>query len=166
MFQLVVIVMAVALASVLVVAGVPYFDSSTGMKLKTQHILQGEFEGIVSAASAYKNNHGGFLPPDNISALAGLLPNGSVPVLSEDRGVIWSLAAGSICLSRDNADAISDGVQKGINAFAQNIVKSQQGVNVFIGSSCTEASPSPVTSGMSFQDMVKNNQISIIFKGI
>jgi hypothetical protein len=166
MFQLVIVVMAVGLAALLVVGGMPYFDSSTGTKLKTQQILQGQLEGIVGAISSYKSSHGGFLPPNDITALQGLMPQGIVPTLPYDVNVRWSLSGGNLCLNRDNIDTAADGIKNGINAFAQNVVRSSAESTVYFGSSCSDPSPVLVTQGASFPEMVKNNQISIIFKGL
>ncbi len=165
MFQLVIVVIAVGLAALLVVGGMPYFDSSTGTKIKVQQILQGQYEAIISGISAYKSTHGGFLPPDNIIALKGLMPQGEIPSLSLDKELAWSLADGNLCLSRANSTAVSDGVKSGINTFVQNVVRSSVDNSVYSGNSCSDTSATLVGQGTSFDDLTKNGQVSIIFKG-
>lgn len=178
MFQLIAVVMAIAVTAFVVVGGVSYFNADTGTRIKTQQMLQGHFDGLATAISTYRSANNDFLA-DDIAALNGLLPGGSVPRLSTAPDAFnWSLAtlpaAGEgyrdvrvLCFSTTDIDAVSTGVMLGIASFLNNVMNTRGNTSVEAGAVCTASSAfsGPLTAD-DLRSKAQNSRLAIVFKGL
>lgn len=164
MFQLVTVVIAITLSAFVVIGGISYFNSDTGVRLQVQQSLNSQLEGISAAIGSYRSENNGFLPSSNIEAIAGNLPGGNIPKLSQDENLNWKLQGGNLCLERLNAGDMNDAVKAGITMFVANASRGRSAGLIKVGSSCTDTKAVVWDANSNAADLVKNNTVAIIFK--
>jgi hypothetical protein len=165
MFQLVTVVIAITLSAFVVIGGISYFNSDTGVRLQVQQSLNSQLEGISAAIGSYRSENNGFLPSSNIEVIAGNLPGGRIPKLSQDDGLNWRLEGGNLCLERLNASTMNAAVKAGTTMFVTNASRGRSAGLIKVGSSCTDTNATVWDAKVSnAADLVKNNTVAIIFE--
>ena len=164
MFQLVTVVIAITLSAFVVIGGISYFNSDTGVRLQVQQTLTSQLEGISAAIGSYRSENNGFLPSSNIDAIAGNLPGGRIPKLSQDEGLTWKLQGGNLCLERLNASSMNDAVKAGTAMFVANANRGRAAGLIKVGSSCSDINAVVWDANSNAAALVKNNTVAIIFK--
>lgn len=144
MAQLVMTVLAVALAALLMAGGVTYFSSDTGTRIETVNSLRAQHSAIMGALSSYRLANNGHVP-GSIGSFSGYMPEGEVPAFPRGDGIVsWKMSSilqGTdrrmvLCLERGPSPAGS-GIGSGIAAFVNETAKRYPG-EVRIGASCTD----------------------------
>lgn len=164
MFQLLTVVIAITLSAFVIIGGLSYFSSDTGVKLQVQQALNSQLEGISAAIVTYRSLNNGFLPSSNIEAIAGNLPGGKVPKIAQDEMLIWKLQDGNLCLERINAGHMNNAVKVGTAMFAAAASRSRPSGTVKVGSNCADNDAVAWSLSNNAEDVVKDNTIAIIFE--
>ncbi|TLX16875.1 hypothetical protein [Rhizobium sp. MHM7A] len=164
MFQLVTVVIAITLSAFVVIGGISYFNSDTGVRLQVQQSLNSQLEGIAAAIGSYRSENNGFLPSSNIDAIAGNLPGGKIPTLSQDDELKWKLQGGNLCLERLNSSDMNTAVKAGTTMFVSAASRARPAGTVKVGSSCTDSQAFVWDASSNAADLEKNNTIAVIFE--
>lgn len=157
MMQIVYVVMAVALASVLTLAGISYIDSGLGTRLVVARGLQGQMDIMSTALSSYRAANGGLSPPtgSNLETrLSGYLPNGVLPPLPQwAKGFVWTTVqiggVEALCVERPTGTLIGDDLAAGIVSFARTQAERRLPGGVLLGASCGTGTSDPADMGAS-----------------
>ena len=135
MSQILYVVMAISLASLLTFGGISYFNSDTSTRLIVSRGLISQYEAITSGISSYRLANNGLLP-ESIDQFKGYMHQGEVPSFGEKSDIyswtVGTLSGNSIaCVSipSDKSLAVSSAL-----AFAQD-AKSKK-ANPIVGESC------------------------------
>jgi len=163
MFQLVTVAIAITLAAFVIIGGISYFDSNTGVRLQVQQSLASHLEGIGAAIGSYRSANNGFLPSSNIQAIAGNLPGGEVPSVPQDDNLKWKLQGGNLCLERLNADDMNTAVKAGTALFVSAASRARPAGSVKVGRSCTDVDAVIWDANSNVSNLVQNNTIAVIF---
>jgi hypothetical protein len=164
MFQLVTVLIAITLSAFVIIGGLSYFNSDTGVRLQVQQALDSQLEGIGAAIGSYKSMNSGFLPSSNIEAIAGNLPGGRIPKITQDEALTWKIQGGNLCLERLNASGMNNAVKAGTTMFVSAASRSRPAGTVKVGSSCTDSHAVAWGLSNNISDIVKNNTIAVIFE--
>lgn len=85
MMHLIITVMAIALAALLTVGGIHYFDGGSGTRILVSRSFETQLDAISIAVSAYKASNNGMTPPTSAETvesdprIKGFLPWGKLP---------------------------------------------------------------------------------------
>jgi hypothetical protein len=163
MFQLVTVVISITLTAFVIIGGISYFNSDTGVRLQVQQTLSSQLEGIGAAIGSYRSENNGFLPSSNIDAIAGNLPGGKVPTLPQDVKMEWKLEGGNLCLERHNANEMNTAVKAGTTMFVSTASRARPSGSVKVGNGCADPHAVVWDASRNAADLEKNT-IAIIFE--
>lgn len=167
MFQLVTVVIAITLSAFVVIGGISYFNSDTGVRLQVQQTLGSHLEGLGAAIGSYRSANNGFLPSsdiDSIAVIAGNLPSGKIPTVSQDDKLKWKLQGGNLCLERLQANDMNSAVKAGTTMFVAAASRERPAGSVKVGRSCTDGQAVVWNASSNASDLEKDNIIAVIFE--
>jgi hypothetical protein len=164
MFQLITVVIAITLSAFVIIGGISYFNSDTGVRLQVQQTLASQLEGLSAAIGSYKSANNGFLPSSNIDAIAGNLPGGKIPKISQDEQLKWKIEGRNLCLERLNANNMNAAVRAGTTMFVSAASRARPEGSVKVGNSCGDKNATVWNSSSNSSDLQKNNTIAVIFE--
>lgn len=138
MMQIIYVVMAIALLSLVTLGGVSYFSSDAPLKALTSRGLVAQYETITAGIVSYRTANNG-ITPGSLDQFIGFLPEGRVkPFGPSARKFEWSVETPEgqqepvICLTLvdpGKADRAS------VNQFAAEVLK-RENVDITIGENC------------------------------
>jgi hypothetical protein len=144
MMQIVFVVMAVALGSIVTLGGMSYYDSGLGLRIGVARGLQAQMDIMNSALGTYRAANGGHFPPSGVSIeerLSGYLPNGMLPPLPRgSMGFVWRTIPvngnESLCVERPAGARIDPDVLHAVVSFAKTQAVRMPAGSVLLGNSC------------------------------
>lgn len=92
MMQLVLTVLAIALAALLAVGGINYFSTDIGVRVEIAQSLRAQHDSLTAAVSNYRMANNGYIPT-SVDSLKGFLPDGKVPAFPKYKdSYSWSIS--------------------------------------------------------------------------
>lgn len=141
MSQLVIVILAIVLTSVVVAGGVSYLNSDTGVRLETFTKVSAQYQTLDTAMRAYRIANRGALPaapsladaPDDTSWLTSVTPYLPVGGLQTPANMQWLYATDGervLCLRTEDGQTISRGTYDGLVQVASKVS------GAIVGKSC------------------------------
>jgi len=95
MMQLILTVLAIALAALLAVGGINYFSTDIGVRVEVAQGLRAQHDIMTAALTNYRLANNGYIPT-SVDSLTGFFPDGKVPTFPKTPDAFtWSISKDS-----------------------------------------------------------------------
>lgn len=136
MMQLVLTVLAIALAALLAVGGINYFSTDIGVRVEVAQSLRAQHDSLTAAVSNYRMANNGYIPT-SVDSLKGFLPDGKVPAFPKYKDAYsWSISKSAdgkdywLCLTAN--DPSRKTANEGVVSFVRDMERKYDG-SVYFG---------------------------------
>jgi hypothetical protein len=166
MMQILMVVMAIGLASLLVVGGINYMNADLGTRIKVTQGLMTQYESLNSGISSYRSANGG-MAPGTVGRLSAYLVGGEVPRSPVGTETLaWEMSKlddGNrvLCLTGNTAE-LDSAVTSAVAAFVDEAARRDGERAVAVGADCKSGS---VVNGSGTSTTLPSGAFAVTFRG-